>query len=439
MTPGRKGASLPARATLGGRVDLQDILFAAATLSAINGVNVIGKSIPLFVVFVVALVICNIRTLRAPATLIFTVPPLVIFLIVHLLSSLRLGAGNAAFLVAQAGVLAAFTGLFITRYAARPMGGYFAITGVFMLMLMAYVIGWHVMNGYYFSWKRLSDAKAVFNVLPLLLVIAARSPNPLTRRIYPLLVVALVTAIMISGERKAYILLVLVSPLLVNFGNPLTYVLPFLLIVSLPVAVSLERTGYIARQINTLEGFSEGRVVNTISNEGREAAVQAAVRIFKEHPVLGVGTNREPVIAQQFDPTISVPHNEWLRVSAENGVIGLFFYAVTVLWGIAGLLKVHVLGRTRSVAERQIAFALTAMLVLYISFEAFDFIVLQAFMLIPFVPYLRLDPRDGMPVRSVGSTMHDRLLARAESLKLAKRAIGHGEGADRIDSGRDLV
>src|SRR6185295_5760033 len=106
----------------------------------------------------------------------------------------------------QAIILMAFVWVFIGRYATRPMGGYFAATGIGMLGFLAYVVGWHIANGFYFSWKRLTDAKAVFDVLPLILVIAARSRSRITRTLYPLLVLALVAAIFISGERKAYIL-----------------------------------------------------------------------------------------------------------------------------------------------------------------------------------------------------------------------------------------
>jgi O-antigen ligase len=400
-------------------LDLQDILFAVTTVSAISGITLGDTPVPLFVVFVVALVALNARLFISPLGQIFLVPPLIIFLGVHLVCALRTGTGEAAFFTAQAVILAAFVWVFVGRYATRPMRGYFAATGVGMLGLLAFVIGWHVANGFYFSWKRLPDAKAVFDVLPLFLVVAARSRSRITRLLFPALLLVLVAVIFISGERKAYILLIMVTPLLVNFRNPVTYALPFLLLVSMPVALSLERSGYVERQLETLQGFVEGRVVKTISNEGRSDAVQMAYQTFKAHPVFGVGTNAEQRYAQRFDPKVAAPHNEWLRVAAENGIVGLFFYAATVVWGLVGLGRGHVLGRVRSRAERAVAFTLTAMLLIYISLEAFDFIVLLAFLLIPFVQYLRLDPtEDGPPMRVAGrvslAEARRRATARAE-------------------------
>jgi O-antigen ligase len=392
--PGQARAEQRRTFALGRRFDLQDLLFAATTVSIISGVNLGGTRVPLFVVFVVLVAALNAKSFLTRLAPIFLVPPLILFLALHLISSFRLSTGNGLFLVAQAAVLTAFVWVFVVRYATRPMGRYFAATGIGLLAFLAYVIGWHISQGFYFSWKRLTDAKAVFNILPLMLVIAARSPSPLTRRLFPALAAALIVAILISGERKAYILLLLASPLLINLRNPVTYILPFVLIVSAPVAVSLERSGYIARQIDTLQELVQGRVVKTISNEGRSTALSAAYQVFKLHPIFGIGTNGELAYAQRSDPMMSAPHNEWARVASENGVVGLFFYSMTVVWGIYGSMRKTVLGRERSHIEREIAFVLTAMLILYVTLEAFDFIVLLAFLVIPFVQYLRLDPQD---------------------------------------------
>ena len=377
-------------------ITIQDLVFAAATVTAISGMNLGDTSIPVFVVFIFLSVLLNTKDILTPIAPVFVIPPLIIFLIIHVTSALKGGTGAAAFYLAQAFILITFVWLFVARYAVRPMNGYLTASGLGLLGLLVYVAGWHITHGFYFSWKRLSDAKAVFDVLPLMLVIAARSSNLLTRRLFPLLAVFFIIAIFISGERKAYILLVLISPLLLNLRNPVTYVLPFLLILSAPVIVSLEKSGYVARQIETLQGFAEGRVVRTISNEGRSAAADVAIRTFKSHPILGVGTNQSLALVRRYDRTMAAPHNEWLRVAAENGIVGLFFYGATVLWGVLGAFRPTVLGRSRSSNERAVAFAFAAMLLIYFSLEAFDFIVLLAFMMLPFVQYLRLDPGIGL-------------------------------------------
>jgi O-antigen ligase len=239
----------------------------------------------------------------------------------------------------------------------------------------------------------------VFSVLSLVLVVASRSPRPLTRAVFPVLVAISLTAILFSGERKAYILLALTSPFLLNFRNPLTYIVPLVLVCAIPVLIDLDKSGYVERQLGTLVGFAHGEVVQTRSNEGRAEAVWAAKRTFEQHPTFGVGTNAVAGMVNRLDPTIPAPHNEWLRVAAENGVVGLFLYALSVFWGVAGLFRSQVLGRRRSRSEKAIAAVFVFMLLLYVSFEAFDHIVTLAFMLIPFVQYLRLDPADGWAPR----------------------------------------
>jgi O-antigen ligase len=214
----------------------------------------------------------------------------------------------------------------------------------------------------------------------------------------PLLLVAFAAIILLSGERKAYFLLLLLLPLLLNLRSAATYIVPLALVVFIPLAVSLDPTGYLRRQVATIEGFAQGRVVSTVSNEGRSEALRIAFQTIRDNPILGVGTMGELKLARQANSTAAAPHNEWVRVAAENGVVGLFFYAATVLWGVVGALRTRVLGRYRSRAEKEAAFAFVAVLVMYISFEALDFIVLLAFLLIPFIQYLRLLPQSPAPL-----------------------------------------
>jgi apolipoprotein N-acyltransferase len=67
------------------------------------------------------------------------------------------------------------------------------------------------------------------------------------------------------------------------------------------------------------------------------------------------------------------------------------------LRGHVGAVRTRVKGRYRSRAEKEAALALVAVLIMYISLEAFDFIVLLAFLLIPFIQYLRLMPQSPAP------------------------------------------
>jgi hypothetical protein len=376
-------------------LDLQDVLFGATTVCAISGIKLGSTPVPLFALFVILAVLLNLRLFNPVLAPLFAAPPLLMFLLDHDISAFRGGLGLGVFFVAQSILLCSFVWVFVARYAYRPMGGYLRVTGIGVVGLLAFVVIWHIANGFYFSWKHFTDAKAVFDFLPLLLVVMKRSPHPWVRAIFPAVCIIFIAALLISGERKAYILLGITGIFLLDFRNPLTYTLPLAIILAAPIVLSVDKSGYVARQVDTLAEFAQGRVAKTISNEGRLSAARTEIEIFKSHSVFGVGTLASVALARRYDPDMPAAHNEWLRVAADDGLVGLFFYALSVLWGVVGVLRPVVLGRRRSRQEIEIALTTITMLILYISLEAFDFIVLLAFMLIPFIQYLRMDPMDG--------------------------------------------
>jgi O-antigen ligase/polysaccharide polymerase Wzy-like membrane protein len=63
----------------------------------------------------------------------------------------------------------------------------------------------------------------------------------------------------------------------------------------------------------------------------------AAVAMFRDEPLIGQGFLAYKQLADQYgDPILSSPHNEWLRLFAEEGVVagftGLAFLATTLSW-----------------------------------------------------------------------------------------------------------
>jgi O-antigen ligase len=371
-----------------------DLLFAAALVAAVSGLRFFHTNIPVFAAVVPLILVANPGAMNRLTVQLVFVPPLIMFLILHVASAFRWSLGNGAFFLFQTILLSVFVWLFVARYAVHPMARFMRFSGIGFLGLLFFVIAWHIVHGSYFSWKRLLDAKAVFNVLPLLLVVASRSPRRGTRVLFPVLFAIVLISIALSGERKAYILLGLSAPFLINYRSLLVYLIPIALVTLAPAAVKLDKSGYVERQISTLVGLSQGRVVNTVSDEGRSKAAKAAVRTFRTSPVFGVGTNAEPKIVDRLDQSIPGPHNEWLRVSAENGVVGVFLYGASVLWGILGNFRRRIFGRIRSRSEMLVSWTALATLVLYVSFEASDYMVILAFIFIPYVQYLRLDPAD---------------------------------------------
>ena len=70
------------------------------------------------------------------------------------------------------------------------------------------------------------------------------------------------------------------------------------------------------------------------SDQQRLAAWAAAGRMFLDQPLIGQGYRAYRQLSVQFgDPTLNAPHNEWLRLFAENGVfvgmLGLAFVLAT--------------------------------------------------------------------------------------------------------------
>jgi O-antigen ligase len=393
----RKMTARPASPMSAIQFNAKDALYAATAVAIISGFNIAGTSIPLFSILVIILCALDRNSFAARTSSVFLVPPLIIFSAIHLGTAFRGGINNGAFFLAQFIIIFAFIWLFVIRYSTIEMSRFNRFFSILAISLLAYVIWWHVSKGQLVSWKRLPDPKAIFSLLPLMIVLTMRSRSALLRQISPALLLTFAAIIFLSGERKAYILLLLFLPLFIRLRSPATYIVPVVALLLIPAAVSLDPTGYLKRQVATIEGFAGGRVVSTASNEGRSAALRITSQIIAEHPIFGVGTHGQYAAAYEFDRNVVAPHNEWVRVAAENGVIGLFFYAATVLWGLVGAVRTRVMGRYRSRAEKEAALALVAVLIMYISLEAFDFIVLLAFLLIPFIQYLRLMPQSPAP------------------------------------------
>jgi hypothetical protein len=368
-------------------------MYAVGLVLMLSGLNLPHK-IPAFVLLCPIILIAEFRrfaNLRYSARLL--VIPLVLFLGVHVTLAFRMGAGNGLFFFAQAVVVLTYVGGLTLRYSQRSMRGFLGLAGLGVTGLLIYVIIWHIQNHHYVTWKYLNDSKVVFNLLPVTLLVLRKTETPLARRLFPFAMAAFTLAILLSGERKAYILLALTCPFMLSLRNPVVYCLPLALLAATPLVSALDQSGYVQRQIDTLSGFMEGRVVRTVSNDERLHLAEYAASLYRNHPISGVGTGAYTSLYNaDYGKGINA-HNEWMRVAAENGAIGLFFYGATVIYGVAGLLRRRTWGRPRSVTERQIAAVLLLSCVVYFSFEAYKFIVLSAFCLTPYIQYLSLDPR----------------------------------------------
>jgi O-antigen ligase len=108
-------------------------------------------------------------------------------------------------------------------------------------------------------------------------------------------------------------------------------------IVLLVIAVPLLPGGYVAR-LSTVVDTALGRqetILNEASIRGRAGAVAAAFGMFRDYPVLGVG--RENYASYELDYIAGTsyaysgkgipPHDLYLEIAAEHGIVGIVFFA----------------------------------------------------------------------------------------------------------------
>ncbi len=320
--------------------------------------------------------------------------PLFLFLAVHLISAYLSSTSFAIKMLVQTATVLAFVWPFTIRYSQRPIGPFFAAFCCLVGALMAYVIYWHVSRGLYISWKRLLNEKTVFVVLPLILL-GLRNWRPIRHLMAPIVILSVII-ILLSGERKAYVLLAVAFVLMLNWRNPLTYLVPLIVILVLPFAGEIDKSGYVDRQLATMSGFAEGKVVKSISNHERQEQIRIASSLIRENPAFGIGTGEynNSYLPQNYanSPLVLSIHGEFTRIMVENGALGLFLYLLNILVSIVGVLFPIANKRPRPRGERVLAAFLLFTLITYVSVEAFDVIIMTATCLMPYVQWLRLSP-----------------------------------------------
>jgi O-antigen ligase len=91
------------------------------------------------------------------------------------------------------------------------------------------------------------------------------------------------------------------------------------------------------RSQSALEGAVEPGSILVASDELRFGAWRAAVAMWQDEPITGQGFLAYKQLAEQYgDPALGSPHNEWLRLFAEEGIVagitGLAFLVTSLWW-----------------------------------------------------------------------------------------------------------
>ena len=287
------------------------------------------------------------RGLVFPAGFLLLLP----FLAWHVVSAFSVDMENGLRELLQMSAVGAFA--FVLAQEARRLDTHQTVNILLfgMVLILAYTIAWHVAHGYPVGWKHLFDPRLVFTFLPItlagLLVFASRAK----RRYLWFAWAGLLPLLVLSGERKAFLIYLFLTAALLARGR-LAAMVPAIVagFVGLFVLSATVDNAYIQKQLQTmLDPQSMGQYEylaakgkyapgDTPSNVQRAFAFTLSRRLISEHPLMGVGTNQfKNIIDTEFR---SLPdelrlgiHGEFQRILTENGIIGLSLYLL--IWAAA--------------------------------------------------------------------------------------------------------
>lgn len=157
-------------------------------------------------------------------------------------------------------------------------------------------------------------------------------------------------AIVFTYSRGALVALLAMLALLVLIRRPrprhiLAVVALAALMSPLVPATYVQRMGTVFQKMGALVGTitrpSEATAIEDASFRGRLSENLVAVRMLLDHPVAGIGLDNYPIRYQDYSQELLLdprgedraPHNLYLEVAAETGIVGLLAFG-TVLWGI---------------------------------------------------------------------------------------------------------
>ena len=233
------------------------------------------------------------------------------------------------------------------------MAHYFLVVAFFITCFNVY---WHVSHGFYFGWKRLDEPKFLFSyglpVLFSLLLLGRRRAGPLD---YVLLLV-IAFLLVLSGERKAQIGLLLCVLIFVLIGylriGPL---LAGSWMAAVVLSAIVASNSYLSIQLHSLSTLGEAAQATigelktpdpelSLSNAQRGFANQISADLISQHLIWGVGTSAYfPYVKATYSDypryLLIEIHNEFQRILVENGLVGLISYLLpwirSALYGIS--------------------------------------------------------------------------------------------------------
>ncbi|TIM79592.1 MAG: hypothetical protein E5Y60_08230 [Mesorhizobium sp.] len=278
----------------------------------------------------------------------------------HMVSAFSVDAENGLRELLQMSAVAAFA--FALAQEASRVDTHKAVNILLfgMVLILAYTITWHVAHGYLVGWKHLFDPRLAFTFLPIALAGLLLFVNRGKRRTLWFVWAGILPLLVLSGERKAFLIYLFLTAALLMRGR-LAAMVPAIAacFVALFVLSTTINNAYVQKQMQTiLDPLSMGQYEyltatgkyapgDTPSNVQRAFAFTLSRQLISEHPLMGVGTNQfRNIVETDFsglpDELRLGIHGEFQRILTENGIIGLSLYVL--IW-IAAWLR---LSRTLS-------------------------------------------------------------------------------------------
>ena len=207
-------------------------------------------------------------------------------------------------------------------------------------------IVWHVAHGYWVGWKQIPDPRLSFVFLPVVLAGLILFAEAEKRRRLHFVWAGLFPVLLLSGERKALVIYLILSALLFARGR-LALIVPALAaaFVGLLLLSTVVANPYLQKQIRTLVEpggsgnyeyvLATGQYLpgDTPSDVQRAFALHVSSQMFAEHPLFGVGTNQYEAIVRETYPNAPEDmrlaiHGEFQRILTENGLVGFSLYVL---------------------------------------------------------------------------------------------------------------
>jgi hypothetical protein len=328
------------------------------------------------------------RGVRVPVGLLLLLP----YFTWHVLSATVGGPRNTVREALQVFVVTMFAFLLaqeaqrldVKRFSRRMLLGIAAIA--------LGTIVWHVGHGYWVGWKQIPDPRLAFVFLPVGLAGLILFAEAEKRRRLHFIWAGMLPLLVMSGERKALVIYLVLTALLFARGR-LALIAPALAaaFVGLLLLSTVVENPYLQRQIRTLVDpggtgnyeyvLATGKYLpgDTPSEVQRAFALHVSRQMFTEHPLLGVGTNQyEPIVGKTY-PNAPVDlrlgiHGEFQRILTENGLVGFSLYVLVWVGAwvrLSGVLSQALdRGRLTRVQARVLPLLLFIPLALFVGTEA---------------------------------------------------------------------